>query len=230
METQTLRTLISRRIKSGCTIKLLGDSLTIGSGSSDSDLTGQVIYHPFYRQRGQLCWASLFTRYVAQFGCSVDNVGCYGTTSDEMMEHWDTLYSPEDQVVLCMIGTNDKKVDHGMDHLYANLHLVCDRILSDGNYLVLMTPNPATAANDAKENRRYPQSAVAHIIRAVAEEYGDKVLLIDNFAAMATECARLGITMDEFLEVGSGPENDGLHPGDKAYQFYFQNICACLEL
>ena len=31
---------ISDRIRSGCNVKLLGDSLTIGSGSSDTDLNG----------------------------------------------------------------------------------------------------------------------------------------------------------------------------------------------
>ena len=226
-----LREDITQLIRRGCTIKLLGDSLTIGSGSSDSDLTGPVIYHPFYRQKGSLCWASLLTGHLAQFGCRVDNVGYYGTTSDEMVEHWQELYVPaQDRLVLCMIGTNDKKVDRGMELLERNLRFVCDRVLGDGNDLVLMTPNPATRANDAKANRRYPQAAVAQVIRRVWEDYADRVLLIDNHRAMEDHCAARGISMDEFLQVGVGPENDGLHPGDVAYRFYFDHICRELGL
>lgn len=231
MEQGNLRQTLTERIKAGCHIKLLGDSLTIGSGSSDSDLSGRAIYPPFLRQKGRRCWASLLEAHVGHYGCSVDNVGCYGTTSDEMMEHWDTLYHPqEDQVVFCMIGANDKKVVDGMSHLEQNLRQVCARVLADGNALILMTPNPATAANDAKANRRYPQAAVAQTIRKVAGEFEGKVLLIDNFKAMEEECVRLGCTMDAFLEVGSGPENDGLHPGDRAYRFYFEHICRSLKL
>ena len=222
----TLRDQITHLILSGCAIKLLGDSLTIGSGSSDSDLTGAVIYHPFYRQKGKLCWASLLTEHLAQFGCTLDNVGCYGTTSDEMVEHWQELYCPErDRLVFCMIGANDKKVAQGMDRLERNLRFVCDTVLGDGNALILMTPNPATKANDAKANRLYPQSAVAQVVRRVWEDYSDRVLLIDNHQAMEDHCAARGITMDEFLQVGVGPENDGLHPGDVAYRFYFEHIC-----
>lgn len=221
----SLRSELTSLIKSGCTIKLLGDSLTIGSGSSDSDLTGAVIYHPFYRQKGKLCWASLLTEHLSQYGCTVNNVGCCGTSSDEMMAHWDILYHPTDTLVFCMIGANDKKVVQGMEHLERNLRTVCDRVLSDGNHLILMTPNPATKTNDAKANRLYPQSAVAQVIRRVWVDYADRVLLIDNHAAMEAECERRGITMDEFLQVGIGPENDGLHPGDEAYRFYFEHIC-----
>ena len=231
MEHEDLRPRLTALIKSGCRIKLLGDSLTIGSGSSDSDLSGRVIYPPFRRQRGRRCWASLLEAHVAQYGCTVDNVGCYGTTSDEMMEHWDILYKPEeDRLVFCMIGTNDKKVTDGMAHLEANLRRVCDRVLGDGNQLILMTPNPATPANDAKPNRLFPQARVAQVIRTVAGDYAGRVLLIDHFAAMEKECQRLGCALEEFLEVGSGPENDGLHPGDRAYRFYFEHICRVLHI
>lgn len=231
MEHGNLRQELTALIQGGCRIKLLGDSLTIGSGSSDSDLSGRVIYPSFRRQRGRRCWASLLESHVANYGCTVDNVGCYGTTSDEMMEHLDILYKPnEDQLVFCMIGTNDKKVVDGMPHLEANLRQVCTKVLEDGNHLILMTPNPATAANDAKPNRLYPQSSVAQVIRAVAKEFAGSVFLIDNFAAMEQECDRLGCTMEEFLEVGVGPENDGLHPGDRAYRFYFEHICRALHI
>lgn len=222
---------ISDRIRSGCNVKLLGDSLTIGSGSSDTDLNGTVIYPPFRRQKGSRCWASLLAAHLAQYGCKVDNVGCYGTTSDEMIEHLDRLYKPEeDAVVFCMIGANDKKVPNGTEHLRRNLEAVCDRIVRDGNFLILMTPNPATPANDAKPNRLYTQADVAKTIRTVAAEHADTVAFIDHFAAMTADCARSGLSMDEYLQVGAGPENDGLHPGDKVYRSYFDNICQALRI
>ena len=110
MQKNELRDAISGAIRRGCNVKLLGDSLTAGSGSSDSDLSGRVIYPPFRRQRGRRCWASLLRDHlVSKYSCSVDSVGCYGITSGEMMEHLDTLYHPAtDRVVFCMIGANNK--------------------------------------------------------------------------------------------------------------------------
>ena len=222
---------ISECIRSGCTVKLLGDSLTIGSGSSDSDLNGTVIYPPFRRQKGSRCWASLLSAHLSQYGCKVDNVGCYGTTSDEMIEHLDRLYKPEeDAVVFCMIGANDKKVPNGMEHLRNNLETICAKVIGDGNALILMTPNPATPTNDAKPNRLYSQADVADTIRAVAAQHRDTVAFIDHFAAMTADCAQSGLTMDEYLQVGAGPENDGLHPGDRVYRFYFDYICQTLHI
>lgn len=232
MEKSRLRSEIAGAIRNGCNVKLLGDSLTAGSGSSDSDLSGRVIYPPFRRQRGKRCWASLLSAHLsARYGCSVDNVGCYGTTSDELMEHLDTLYQPiTDRVVFCMIGANDKKQEDGLEHLESNLRTLCAKICSDGNWVVLMTPNPATAANDAKPNRIYTQAQVAEVIRRVARELDGQVLFIDHFADMMADCRGRGLTLEDYLEVGVGPENDGLHPGDQVYRFYFETICQTLGL
>lgn len=232
MEKARLRSDISGAIRSGCNIKLLGDSLTAGSGSSDSDLSGRVIYPPFRRQRGKRCWASLLSAHLsAHYGCSVDNVGCYGTTSDELMEHLETLYQPiTDRVVFCMIGANDKKVENGLERLRENLRTLCAKILSDGNLLVLMTPNPATAANDAKPNRIYSQAQMAQVIRQVAQELEGQLLFIDHFTAMMEDCKQRGLSLEDYLEVGVGPENDGLHPGDQVYRFYFETICQALGI
>lgn len=232
MQKSELRDTISAAIKSGCNVKLLGDSLTAGSGSSDSDLSGRVIYPPFRRQRGKRCWASLLRDHLAnRYSCNVDSVGCYGITSSELMEHLDTLYHPiTDRVVFCMIGANNKKQPDGMAQLERDLEALCRKIISDGNLLILMTPNPTTAANDAKENRYFPQAAVAQTIRSTAQRWEGKVFLIDHFARMEADCQAQGRTMEEYLQVGSGPENDGQHPGDQVYRFYFESICQALNI
>lgn len=231
MVREGLRAEIRDLIQSGCHIKLLGDSLTIGAGSSDDDRTGPLIYPPFYSQKGSRCWASLLRDHVARYGCTVENMGCSGTTSSDLMEHLDTLYHPEqDQLFFCMIGSNDKKVKGGPEQLRHNLTALCEKVLGDGNMLVLMTPNPATAANDAKPTRIYPQYKIVQTIRHVYKNYADRVFLIDHYLAMETECRLCGCTLEEFLQVGAGPENDGLHPGDRAYYFYFKHICICLGI
>lgn len=227
-----LRDEISRTIRAGCNVKLLGDSLTAGSGSSDCDLSGRVIYPPFRRQRGQRCWASLLQSHLfRQYGCSVDSVGCYGTTSCEMLEHLDTLYSPAtDRVVFCMIGTNNKKLPDGMEKLRQDLNALCQKVLSDDNWLVLMTPNPAAPANDAKSNRFFPQFAVADTIRSVAKQWEEQVFFIDHYTRMTEDCLQQNLSIEDYLEMGAGPENDGCHPGDRVYRFYYETICQSLNL
>ena len=230
MQKNELRDAISGVFAPQC--QTAGDSLTAGSGSSDSDLSGRVIYPPFRRQRGRRCWASLLRDHLAgKYSCSVDSVGCYGITSGEMMEHLDTLYHPAtDRVVFCMIGANNKKQPDGMEQLAKDLDNLCQKVTADGNLLILMTPNPVTAANDAKENRFFPQSEVASVIRAAAQRWAAQVFFIDHFARMQADCQQQGRTMEEYLQVGAGPENDGQHPGDQVYRFYFESICQALNL
>ena len=113
-----------------------------------------------------------------------------------------------------MIGANDKKLENGLEQLRSNLEALCAKVTGDGNSLVLMTPNPATAANDAKPNRFYTQAQVAEVIRQTAGQWESQVLFIDHFAAMMEDCRSRGLSLEDYLEVGAGPENDGLHPGE----------------
>ncbi len=235
MHQEFLRKQIGLRIRSGCHLKLLGDSLTIGVGSSDDSRVGPLLCPstdlPYRQQTGRRCWASLLQTHLVRYGCTVENLGCSGITSADLLAHLDALYQPApDTIVFCMIGSNDKKLSHGMEHLQRNLSALCARMQSDHTPLVLMTPNPATPANDAKPNRIYPQSAVVQTIRSVAEHYADQVLLIDHALAMEAECRLRGCSLEEFLQVGIGPDNDGLHPGDRGHYFYFEHICVTLGL
>ena len=201
MQKNELRDAISGAIRRGCNVKLLGDSLTAGSGSSDSDLSGRVIYPPFRRQRGRRCWASLLRDHLAgKYSCSVDSVGCYGITSGEMMEHLDTLYHPAtDRVVFCMIGANNKKQPDGMEQLAKDLDNLCQKVTADGNLLILMTPNPVTAANDAKENRFFRKYLKMKIISKRSGQFmyrsGCLIWILQEDSAMRRQKPEYGKTM-----------------------------------
>ena len=71
---------------------------------------------------------------------------------------------------------------------------------------------------------------VAEVIRQTAGQWEGQVLFIDHFAAMMEDCRSRGLSLEDYLEVGAGPENDGLHPGDQVYRFYFETICQTLSI
>lgn len=55
-------------LEKGVVVKLLGDSITAGAGTSDDNRTGEIITmidgEIFERQVGKKCWASLLASYM----------------------------------------------------------------------------------------------------------------------------------------------------------------------
>ena len=90
-------------------IKLLGDSITHGVGGTRFAQNGEPITEGFARNPDGHCWANLFkTHLESQYDCTVINNACTGTNIEFVIAHFDELVDADDDIVICVIGTNNR--------------------------------------------------------------------------------------------------------------------------
>lgn len=222
---------IKLSLEKGAIVKLIGDSITAGGGSSDNNRIGEVIINingnEYRRQVGEKCWASLLKRHIEQKypQSQVINNGCSDITSTHVKDHLLQLFNDYDDIVIIMIGANDRKQVDGMKNLYNNLIFIINRIKQTKKIIVLMSPNPSTAANQARPDRLYTLEDVNDVIRRVSEE--KKIQFISNYDYINSYLAMSGRTIENLM-IGKSEKLDGLHPSDEAHYLIFRNIVQSL--
>lgn len=224
---------IIEMLEVGATIKLIGDSITAGGGSSDNNRSGEEIVTidgiTYLRQLGTKCWASLFKSYIEDKypNSEVINNGCSGITSTEAREYLLTLYSSSDDIIIIMLGTNDRKQIEGMQILYDNLTYIVKYLKKENKKIILMSPNPSTVANDSYKNRLYHQEDVNNVIARVVEN--ESVQFINHFNFMQNYLLYTGKTIDELM-FSEHFKCDGLHPTDIVHNLIYRNLVQNLNL
>ncbi|MDO4543868.1 MAG: SGNH/GDSL hydrolase family protein [Clostridia bacterium] len=187
-------------------IKIIGDSLASGMGTSGSVVTDELLARcngqTFYRRSGGCGWAQLLKKEYPKL--DIINCGCDGMTSTQALACLRELYSPSDDTVMLLLGANDRKEVSGMDRLYRNLTAIVTEIKRDGNLPVLLTPNPASRQNEARSDRLYHHCDVVKVVRSISLELG--VPLID----IHSDILASGVDVESIMSGG-----DGNHPTDR---------------
>lgn len=220
-------------LRQGSTIKIIGDSISAGQGTSDSTNTEEIILRikdeVFVRMKGSKSWSALFDRYLKdKFPNSIlINNGCGGITSTQVRENLTKLYSEEDDIVIIMLGTNDRKQQNGMNILFENLSYIVSYLKDRNKKVILMSPNPSTNKNESYFNRLYHMEDVNNIIEDVSKN--QEVEFISHYNYIQEYLLSIGSTIDEIM-IEENCQNDGLHPTDKVHYLIFKNIIQSLKL
>ena len=213
-------------------IKLLGDSITHGAGGTGFVQDGQPITAGFARNPNGFCWAKLFKEALeSRYPCQVTNNACTGTTIDFILEHFDTLVDPEDDIVLCTIGTNNRhqffatgpkrdKATH-MEEFYQKILALYGKFQAAGKQVIFMANIPASAANEADclpgtENGywRIMHMNDIHDLYLKAS-FACGFPLIRMYTLFMDYCRQQNVPLDDLLF-------DGLHPNDEGYRVMFR--------
>jgi len=217
----------------GIKIKVIGDSLAAGGGSSMSYRTEELIFEEngtkFFRRVAPNSWWGLLEQYLRDnyISCTVENKGCGGAFSYQINKSLDTLISSDDNLVFILMGLNDRKRTNGMEELKTNCECVVDELISKGKMVILLTPTPSVHSNEYYPNRIYHTDEVVGILRNIADSR--KVLLIDNYKHIIEYLTKNQLVIDDII-YGEGCENDGLHPSDYVQKLIFQNIIETLQI
>lgn len=217
----------------GIRIKIIGDSIAAGEGSSMSYNTDELIFEDngikYYRRIAPNSWWGLLERYLEEnyACCALENKGCGGAFSYQILENIDTLVTEEDDLVLILMGLNDRKRKNGMKELRYNCNAVVDRLMKDGKMVILLTPNPSTYENEHHSSRLYHTPDVVAILREVSEEKG--VQLIDNYKYIEEYLKDNRLVIEDII-FENGCMNDGLHPSDKVQKLIFKNVIETLGI
>lgn len=196
-------------------LKLLGDSITAGAGSSDFSPQGPAFVRvggvSHRRNTGRRSWAALLARAVESRipGSSVCNNGCCNLFSHGLRTHLATLSEPEDTLTLLMIGTNNRRLPDGLRALYRDLSEVSERLALLGRNPVLLSPPPAAPEDEEKPSRFFHIPDIATVVSRVARE--QRLPLLDLH--------QLLLGNSTFLNLFAG--TDGLHPNDLGHEAIF---------
>lgn len=205
-------------------IKLIGDSITHGMGSSDfaqstdeSDFILNAGTFPQYRNYGVTCWAGMLKTYLeSKFNCNVVNNGTSGVGVNTLLENWDTLISDEDDIIICMIGTNDRGKTLTF---YAQTLLSLYQKANDaGKRIIFMSP-PPSSLTDENNSRNLHLEDIDNACNYVSDAIG--VGYISIYKSFLNYCRDKDIEIDSLLA-------DGLHPNDAGYKVMFEIILETL--
>lgn len=130
--------------KENVRIKIIGDSIAAGGGSTQSYKTDQLILEDtkkYFRRVAPNSWWGLLETYLHKVNSTltVVNNGCGGAYSYQIKEYLETLVSQEDDIVFVLIGLNDRKRTNGLNELKANLDNIVERLLVWGKKIVILT-------------------------------------------------------------------------------------------
>ena len=207
-------------------VKLLGDSITHGVGGTGWAMEGESIVEDFKRSPNSFCWAKLFSDYVKEkYGAEVTNNGCTGTTIQFILEHFETLVSDTDDLVICTIGTNnrhrskdlgDRPSREEWGRVFYDAVLQLNEKFEERCIPVIFVANLPAAKNNEVDGETYYRILHMDDINEIYKRTRKKAgfALISMYDLVSDYVKEKGILVDALL-------CDGLHPSDEGYKVMF---------
>ncbi len=220
-------------LERGIRLKIIGDSLAAGAGSSGCRETEEVLFthggRTYFRMEAPNSWWGRLEGYLAKTfpRTQVENRGCCGACTEELAEHLEELVSPEDGGVLLLAGLNDRKRPDGMTQCRKNCRWMVERLGGQGKRVLLLTPTPSTRANEGRPDRLYHTPQVVRLLRETAAETG--VPLADCYAYVEERLRAEGLTPEDVMP-GEDGGGDGLHPPDRVQELMFRCVLETMGL
>lgn len=206
-------------------IKLIGDSITAGYGGTGYNDTisggGDLIVNNRYQNIAGTCWANSLKAYLEDkfAGVTVINNGYSGATAEFLYNNISSFVSSDDNLVICMVGTNNRNNSGDLNRLYTNLQNIVSYMAQLDIPLILMSSIPASIANEESVTVLHMED-VNMIVGAVARK--NKVPWISVFDLMKEYLKYTGTSLDSLL-------TDGMHPNDSGYAVMFELISNALN-
>lgn len=202
-------------------IKLIGDSITAGVGGTGYELTGETIYGNFKVNEHGKCWAnSLKLYFESKFNCTVKNFGCSGINSQHIIDNWASLVKEADDIVICMIGTNDRS-QRTILEFYNNIVKIYNLAKESNKKIIFMANIPTNVSNESNSARIFHMEDIDNIVSKFA--YENNIEYISVYKLFNQYCKMTGKTINSLLK-------DGVHPNDEGYDVMFYLICNALGI
>lgn len=211
-------------------IKIIGDSIAAGVGSSELIDTNEIIFKDeasvFYKRIAPNSWWGLLEKCLKNKNIKIENLGCGGAYTYQILEHFKELINEEDDMIFILTGLNDRKRNNGLEELYNNLTQIINKIKEQNKKIILLTPPPSTKENENYLNRIYHTDEIVKIIKKVS--INEKVILIDIYQYINDYLNNNNIKIED-ITYGEGCKNDGLHPGDKLQKLMYEKVITEIE-
>lgn len=204
------------------TVKLIGDSITQGVGSSDYDASGDVIISDnptaWSRNVGAKAWAAMFEARVANDNISVINNGVRGCSTHQILYYWNQLIDGMEDIVICMLGTNNRTTadnatfSYTKQSFYDELQKIKNTLEANGSDVIFMSAPPASASNESQSGIHFHMNDVDDVITKFAADNNMEYLSL--YKKTLDYMEKTGATLDDLLD-------DGLHPNDRLHKLMY---------
>ena len=204
------------------TVKLIGDSITQGVGSSDYDASGDVIISDnptaWSRNVGAKAWAAMFEARVANDNISVINNGVRGCSTHQILYYWNQLIDGMEDIVICMLGTNNRTTadnatfSYTKQSFYDELQIIKNRLELNGTEIIFMSAPPAGSTNESQSGIHFHMNDVDDVIAKFAADNNMEYLSL--YKKTLDYMEKTGATLDDLLD-------DGLHPNDRLHKLMY---------
>lgn len=213
------------------TVKLIGDSITQGVGSSDYDASGEVVISDnptaWSRNVGTKSWAAMFQARVANESVSVINNGVRGCSTHQILYYWDQLIDGDEDIVIVMLGTNNRTTadnenfSYTKQSFYDELQKIKNTLESNGSEVIFMSAPPASASNESQSGIHFHMNDVDDVIAKFAAD--NNMEYISLYKKTLDYMQFSGAELSDLLA-------DGLHPNDKLHALMYGWIIEGLGL
>ena len=226
-------------------IKVIGDSITHGVGGTGFQQTygdGNVICivdalngssgYSFKVNTKGACWANSFKKYIETKYPYV-SVNCWGTrgmsahswlsrghTENNVFKNClEQLITDEDELVILMIGTNDRSQGANIEEFSSNMTTVINYILGKRKKLLLMSSLPASLANENDGTQHFHMEDVNNLLCNFANNYN--LWFVSLYNEVNKYLRNTGTSLNSIL-------GDGLHPNDAGYDLMYKLLLETL--
>lgn len=209
--------------KSNVQIKLIGDSITQGVGGSGFEQDGEKIPTStgnFHVNTKGVCWANMLKSYIETnyTGCTVKNWGTRGVNSGFIYTNLSTLVEDSDDVVILMIGTNNRIKGYTRETCYQSLSALFSALIRTGKTVYVMSPprtNDGVATTFSSE---------------VLEQLENAAITNANVKNHISLYAKMTSFMDTSGKGYSDLLADNLHPNDYFYKVIYHWVSDMLGI
>lgn len=201
-------------------IKLLGDSRTHGSGGTGYAQDGDLIPGTDVRMNPNgYSWANNLRDLLARkYNVTVVNYGQSGKNSYQIYTQMTTLIEDDDDLILMMLGTNDRHNLASTEDTKQYQRAMIDYAHSKGIKVILMSAPPVTSTETTGDNdpiRNFGMFDLDKALQELAAEYNmQHISHYDNTLKFAEY---RGISSDDLLA-------DGLHENDAGHDVVFRHV------
>lgn len=226
-------------------IKVIGDSITHGVGGTgfqqdygDGNVICIIDAKPglngvsFKVNTKGECWANSFKKYIETKYPYV-TVNCWGTrgmsahswlttghTENNVFKNClEQLITDEDELVICMIGTNDRSQGANIEEFALNMTTVINYILGKGKKLLLMSSLPASLSNENNGTQHFHMEDVNNLLCNFANNYN--LWFVSLYNEVNKYLRNSKTSLNSIL-------GDGLHPNDEGYDLMYKLLLEAL--
>ena len=226
-------------------IKVIGDSITHGVGGTgfqqdygDGNVICIIDEMPgsngssFRVNTKGVCWANSFKKYIETKYPYV-TVNCWGTrgmsahswltrghTENNVFKNClEQLITDEDELVICMIGTNDRSQGANIEEFALNMTTVINYILGKGKKLLLMSSLPASLSNENNGTQHFHMEDVNNLLCNFANNYN--LWFVSLYNEVNKYLRNSKTSLNSIL-------GDGLHPNDEGYDLMYKLLLEAL--